>query len=163
MHFGGFGSTKLISAHESKVTVYLRKAGLDSLGRSKLATGRGHVCISRNKRISLGSRIRTFEEPTDSSSFFQTFFPDTFHFHGANFKGTVRPDWICMRVVSLKSPLKGHQPLYVYNFFIFDLEFLKQLQSSEPLHPKRPLILLLVRFTVCMCSSRNLFSSNRIP
>ncbi len=27
------------------------------------------------------------------------------------FKGTVRPDWICMRVVSLKSPLKAHKPL----------------------------------------------------
>ncbi len=26
-------------------------------------------------------------------------------------KGTVRPDWICMRVVSLESPLKAHQPL----------------------------------------------------
>jgi hypothetical protein len=26
-------------------------------------------------------------------------------------KGTVRPDLICMRVVSLESPLKGHQPL----------------------------------------------------
>jgi hypothetical protein len=49
--------------------------------------------------------------------------------------GTVRPDWICMRVVSLESPLKGHQPLYVFNF-IFDLEYLKQLQSSEPLHAK---------------------------
>ena len=31
-------------------------------------------------------------------------------------KGTVRPDWICIRVVSLESPLKGHQPLYVFNF-----------------------------------------------
>jgi hypothetical protein len=31
-------------------------------------------------------------------------------------KGTVRPDWIFMRVVSLESPLKGHQPLYVFNF-----------------------------------------------
>ncbi len=31
-----------------------------------------------------------------------------------NFKGTVRPDWICMRVVPLESPLKGHQPLYVW-------------------------------------------------
>ncbi len=40
-------------------------------------------------------------------------------------KGTVRPDWICMRVVSLESPLKGHQPLYVFNFFIFDLEYLR--------------------------------------
>jgi len=71
-------------------------------------------------------------------------------------KGTVRPDWICMRVVSLKSPLKGHQPL-CFQFFIFYLEFLIQLQSYEPLHAKRPLILLLVRFTVCMCSSRDLF------
>ncbi len=26
-------------------------------------------------------------------------------------KGTVRPDWIYMRVVSLESPLKGNQPL----------------------------------------------------
>jgi hypothetical protein len=76
---------------------------------------------------------------------------------GFLFKGSVRPDWICMRVVSLQSPLKGHQPLYVLIFFFFDLEFLKQLQSSEPLHAKRPLILLLVRFTVCMCSSRDLF------
>ncbi len=36
-------------------------------------------------------------------------------------KGTVRPDWICMRVVSLESPLKGHQPLYVLNFLFFIL------------------------------------------
>ncbi len=35
---------------------------------------------------------------------------------GVPLKGTVRPDWICMRVVSLESPLKGHQPLYVFNF-----------------------------------------------
>ena len=34
------------------------------------------------------------------------------------FKGTVRPDWICMRVVPLESPLKGHQPLYVFDFLI---------------------------------------------
>jgi hypothetical protein len=32
-------------------------------------------------------------------------------FYMAPFKGTVRPDWICMRVVSLESPLKAHQPL----------------------------------------------------
>ncbi len=37
------------------------------------------------------------------------------------FKGTVRPDWICMRVVSLESPLKGHQPLYVLNFLFLIL------------------------------------------
>ncbi len=37
------------------------------------------------------------------------------------FKGTVRPDWICMRVVSLESPLKGHQPLYVFEFLFLIL------------------------------------------
>jgi hypothetical protein len=52
------------------------------------------------------------------------------------FKGTVRPEWICMRGVSLESPLKGHQPLYVINYFIFDLEYFKRAQSSEPLHAK---------------------------
>jgi hypothetical protein len=31
-------------------------------------------------------------------------------------KGTVQPDWICRRVVPLESPLKGHQPLYVFDF-----------------------------------------------
>ncbi len=41
-----------------------------------------------------------------------------------------------MRVVSLESPLKGHQPLYVFNFFIFELEYLNKLQSSERLHAK---------------------------
>jgi hypothetical protein len=35
-----------------------------------------------------------------------------------NLKGTVRPDWICMRVVPLESPLKGPQPLYVFDFLI---------------------------------------------
>ncbi len=35
-----------------------------------------------------------------------------------SFKGTVRPYWICMRVVPLESPLKGHQPLYVFDFLI---------------------------------------------
>jgi hypothetical protein len=33
-------------------------------------------------------------------------------------KGTVWPDWICMRVVPLESPLKGHQPLYILDFLI---------------------------------------------
>ncbi len=52
------------------------------------------------------------------------------------FKGTVWPVWICMRVVSLERPSKEHQPLYVLNFFIFYLEYLKRLQSPEPLHAK---------------------------
>ncbi len=34
------------------------------------------------------------------------------------FKGTVRPDWICMRVVSLDRPWKEHQPPYVFVFLI---------------------------------------------
>ncbi len=41
------------------------------------------------------------------------------------FKGTVRSDWICMRVVSLESPLKGHQPLYVLNFLFLILNIWK--------------------------------------
>ncbi len=45
----------------------------------------------------------------------------------------------------------------MFLIFIFDLEYLIRVLSSEPLHAKRPLILLLVRFTVCMCSSRDLF------
>ncbi len=47
------------------------------------------------------------------------------HPHGNSFKGTVRPDWICTRVVSLESPLKAHQPVYVFNFFISLLNILK--------------------------------------
>jgi hypothetical protein len=43
-----------------------------------------------------------------------------------------------MRVVSLESHIKRHQPLYVFNFFIFDLEYLIRVQSSEQLHAKRP-------------------------
>ncbi len=64
-------------------------------------------------------------------------------------KGTVRPDWICMRVVSLESPLKGHQPLYIlyFLFFIFDLEYLIRVQSSEPLHAK-------MNPTSCLLGSR---------
>ncbi len=58
----------------------------------------------------------------------------------------------------IEKPFKRTSTAIFFQFFIFDLEFLKQLQSSEPLHAKRPLILLLVRFTVCMCSSRDLFA-----
>jgi hypothetical protein len=41
--------------------------------------------------------------------------------------------------------------------FNFDLEFLKKLQSSEPLHKKMHQILLLVGITGCMVTNRNLF------
>ncbi len=56
----------------------------------------------------------------------------------------------------IEKPFKRTSTAICFQFFILDLEFLKQLQSSEPLHAKRPLILLLVRFTVSMCSSRDL-------
>jgi hypothetical protein len=36
-------------------------------------------------------------------------------------KGTVGPDRISLRVVSLDRPLKGHQPLYVFDFLILIL------------------------------------------
>ncbi len=37
-----------------------------------------------------------------------------------------------------------------FKFFIFDLEYLIRVQSSEPLHAKKESNLLLVRFTVCI-------------
>jgi hypothetical protein len=46
-----------------------------------------------------------------------------------------------MRVVSLESPLKGHQPLYVFNYFT--LEYFRRLQSPAPLHAELNPILLL--------------------
>ncbi len=48
---------------------------------------------------------------------------------------TVRADWIYMRVVLLDRPLKGDEPPIGW-FFNFTLEYLKRLQSSEPLHAK---------------------------
>jgi hypothetical protein len=36
-------------------------------------------------------------------------------------KGTVRPDWICMTVVPLDKPRKGHQLLKVFNFLFLIL------------------------------------------
>jgi hypothetical protein len=44
----------------------------------------------------------------------------------------------------IEKPFKRTSTAICFQFFIFDLEFLKQFQSSEPLHAKRPLILLLV-------------------
>ncbi len=37
-------------------------------------------------------------------------------------------------MVSLDRPEKGHQPPYVFDFLNFDLEYLRRVQSSEPLH-----------------------------
>ncbi len=41
------------------------------------------------------------------------------------FKGTFQPDWICMRVVPLDRPGKGHQPLYVLDFLFWSWIFEK--------------------------------------
>jgi hypothetical protein len=41
-------------------------------------------------------------------------------------------------------------------FFNFDLEYLKSVQSSEPLHANIPLILLLHPQMSCMGTNRNL-------
>ncbi len=72
-------------------------------------------------------------------------------------KGTSRPDWILIRVVSLESPLKRTSTAIGVKFFSFTLEYFKRLKTPEPLHAELNPILLLVRFTVCMCSNRDLF------
>ncbi len=50
-------------------------------------------------------------------------------------KGTIRPDWICMRVVSLESPLKG-QPLYVFKFLFLILNVWKNFKVLSRLMQK---------------------------
>ncbi len=58
-----------------------------------------------------------------------------------------------MRVVTLDrtSTAKG------FCFFNFRFKYLKKLWSAEPPHTKMPLIILLIRHTVCMYTNRNLF------
>ncbi len=65
-------------------------------------------------------------------------------------KGTVRPDWICMRVVSLESPLKGHQQLYVFLFFYFWSWIFYKSSKFWAAPCKNEPNLLLVRFTICI-------------
>ena len=74
-----------------------------------------------------GEEFARFAHIRHRSFIFETFWT-FFYMHGKieartraegdyyRFKGTVRPDWICMRVVPLESPLKGHQLLYVLIF-----------------------------------------------
>jgi hypothetical protein len=50
-------------------------------------------------------------------------------------KCTVRPDWICMRVVHWIG-LEMNINRYIIFIFYFSFEYLKRLQSSEPLHTK---------------------------
>ncbi len=63
----------------------------------------------------------------------------------------------CMRVVPLDRPLKGRQPLYVFDFLISMLNILNNFQVLSRFMQKGLLILLLVWITVCMCSNRDLF------
>jgi hypothetical protein len=50
-----------------------------------------------------------------------------------------------------------------FRFFNFSGEYLKRLQSSEPLHTKTLLLLLLIQHTGFMYTNRNLFRQNRSP
>ncbi len=54
-----------------------------------------------------------------------------------------------MRVVSLESPLKGHQPLYVFNFYFWSWIFDKS-SNFWATSCKNESNLMLVWFTVCI-------------
>ncbi len=70
---------------------------------------------------------------------------------GERVKGTVRPDWIWMRVVPLENPLKGHQLIYVFNFLFFILNIIFDKSSKfRAASCKNVSNLLLVRITVCI-------------
>ncbi len=65
------------------------------------------------------------------------------------FEGTVRPDWISLRVVSLDGPLKGHQPLYVFDFFILILNIWEEFKFWAA-SCKNKSNLMLIRITICI-------------
>ncbi len=62
-----------------------------------------------------------------------------------------------MRAVPLDRPLKRTSTTIGFWFFNFNLEYLKRLQSSKPLHTKIHLILLLLQQMGCVGTNRNLF------
>ncbi len=68
---------------------------------------------------------------------------------GQTFKGTVRPDWICMKVVSLESPLKGYYRCMFLIFYFWSWIFYKSSKFWAAPCKNEP-NLLLVRFTVCI-------------
>ncbi len=65
------------------------------------------------------------------------------------FKGTVQPDWICMRMLSLDRHKKS------FWFYHFSFEYLNRLQSSEPLHTK-------MNPTSCLFESRFVWAQTAI-
>ena len=64
-------------------------------------------------------------------------------------KGTVGPDRISLRVLSLDRPLKGHQPLYVFDFLILILNIWEEFKVLSRFMQKKS-NLLLIRITVCI-------------
>ncbi len=73
-----------------------------------------------------------------------------------NFKGTVQPDWICMRVVPLDRPFNKTSTSIGFLFSIFYLEYLIRVQSSESLYAK-------MNPTSCLFGSPRSFPPNRAP
>ncbi len=73
-----------------------------------------------------------------------------FSFNLFCFKGTrtVRPDWICMRVVPLDRPLKGNQPVYVFDFLISVLNIWSNFQVLSR---------FIQKGLLSSCSKRDLF------
>ncbi len=81
---------------------------------------------------------KSFKEAVVKQKLFLAFYKKTIH-DGvkATFKGTVRPVWICMRMVPLDSPRKEHRPLKFWVFLFWTWIFEK---SSVLLHTKIHLI-----------------------
>jgi hypothetical protein len=67
--------------------------------------------------------------------------------------GQIRSAWECYYWIGLEKDINR----YRFLIFYFWSWIFQRVQRSEPVHAKRPLILLLVRITVCMCSNRGLF------
>jgi hypothetical protein len=64
-------------------------------------------------------------------------------------------------VTPLDRPRIGHQPLYIL-IFKFKLEILIDVQSSDPIDTKIPLILLLRRQTCCVCAQTAIFFKEHV-
>ncbi len=69
--------------------------------------------------------------------------------HLCTFKGTVRPDWICMRVVPLDRRCKIHQSLYVVDF-LFHFWIFEKTSKFWAASYKNDSNLLLVHIKVCI-------------
>ncbi len=76
--------------------------------------------------------------------------------------GTVGPDWICNESGTIGKPFKRTSTAIGFWFFNFDLEFLKKLQSSEPLHTKMHLILLYLLGSRVVWSQTAIFSAKTV-